>query len=103
LAHDFSKLVNGESYRGIRRSGDDWKDLSLAMVPAFIPEGFSGEQTRGVWRLIDLVWSYRFIFGAQRDESATRQSANVPKGTSIGIPTSAIPGESRSLPPLLAR
>jgi DNA-binding transcriptional regulator LsrR (DeoR family) len=55
LAHDLGEIVNGEKYTA----------PSLAMVPAFIPEGFSNEEINGVWKLIGLVKSYDAIFGKQ--------------------------------------
>jgi DNA-binding transcriptional regulator LsrR (DeoR family) len=53
LAHDLGQIVNGDSYNA----------PSLAMVPAFIPEGFSKSEVSGVWKLIGLVRSYGMIFG----------------------------------------
>ena len=52
LARELGNIVNGEQYNA----------PSLAMVPAFIPEGFSKQETDGVWKLIELVRSYDSIF-----------------------------------------
>jgi hypothetical protein len=44
------------------------------MVPAFIPEGFTAAQLKGIWKLIGLVPSYKEIFGARgRSGRKTRQ------------------------------
>lgn len=53
LAHDLGNIVNGSDYNA----------PSLAMVPAFIPEGFTRDEIRGVRKLIGLVKSYDLIFG----------------------------------------
>lgn len=53
IAHELGIIVNGDSYNA----------RSLAMVPAFVPDGFTREQTAGVWRLIGLVKSHAGIFG----------------------------------------
>jgi hypothetical protein len=55
LAHDLGQIINGEGYNA----------PSLAMVPAFIPEGFTAQELQGVWKLIRLVGSYNQIFGQQ--------------------------------------
>lgn len=53
LAHDLGKIINGKSYDA----------LSLSMVPAFLPEGFTKNEIQGLWKLIGLVKSYGVIFG----------------------------------------
>jgi DNA-binding transcriptional regulator LsrR (DeoR family) len=55
LATDLGRAANGDGYHA----------RSIAMVPAFIPEGFTAAQLRGVWKLIGLVPSYKEIFGAR--------------------------------------
>lgn len=44
-------------------TGNDRKALSLGMVPAFIPDGFSKAELDGVWKLIELVEAYQTILG----------------------------------------
>jgi DNA-binding transcriptional regulator LsrR (DeoR family) len=53
LARDLGIIVNGDQYDA----------PSLAMVPAFIPDGFRRHERDGVWKLIELVRSYDDIFG----------------------------------------
>jgi DNA-binding transcriptional regulator LsrR (DeoR family) len=53
IAHELGIIINGDAYNA----------RSLAMVPAFVPDGFSPSQTAGVWRLIGLVKSHAEIFG----------------------------------------
>jgi|HubBroStandDraft_6_1064221.scaffolds.fasta_scaffold262730_1 DNA-binding transcriptional regulator LsrR (DeoR family) len=53
LAAELGRIANGGEYHA----------RSIAMVPAFIPEGFTAAQLRGVWKLIGLVPSYNEIFG----------------------------------------
>jgi len=48
---------------GIAVNGDQYDAPSLAMVPAFIPDGFRRHEREGAWKLIELVKSYRDIFG----------------------------------------
>jgi DNA-binding transcriptional regulator LsrR (DeoR family) len=72
LARDLAVLVNGEKVTG----GDDEHEdvLSLAMVPAFIPDGFDKHEQVGVRRLIDLVKAYEDIFGRHHAETTPRAS-----------------------------
>ncbi len=44
-------------------NGSNRQTLSLSMVPAFIPGGFTKTQLEGVWKLIGLVKAYSQIFG----------------------------------------
>src|SRR5271167_1442262 len=60
LARDLGIIVNGDQYDA----------RSLAMVPAFIPDGFKEHERDGVWKLIELVQSYDDIFGPHPDGSA---------------------------------
>jgi DNA-binding transcriptional regulator LsrR (DeoR family) len=53
IAHVLGQVINGEKYYA----------RSLAMVPAFVPEGFEPKEVAGVWRLIGLVKSHAEIFG----------------------------------------
>ena len=53
IAHELGVIINGESYNA----------RSIAMVPAFVPDGFTPAQTSGVWRLIGLVKKHAEIFG----------------------------------------
>lgn len=63
LAHDLGVIINGEQYNA----------LSLGMVPAFIPEGFTKQELQGIRKLIGLVRSYDQIFG-QRDTRCPEES-----------------------------
>jgi hypothetical protein len=47
------------------------------MVPAFIPEGFTEQELRGVWNLIGLVKSYDQIFGQQNSEKSLAKSLDM--------------------------
>ena len=58
LADELGRLANGEKY----------VSRSIGMVPAFIPEGFTKAELNGVKKLIDLVKSYREIFGEHKEE-----------------------------------
>lgn len=65
---------------GRAANGDDYHGRSVAMVPAFIPEGFTAAELRGVWRLIGLVPSYYEIFGPRgpsRHRKAKPLAANL--------------------------
>ena len=53
LARELGIVVNGEAYDA----------PSLAMVPAFVPDRFRDYERNGVWKLIELVKSYKTIFG----------------------------------------
>jgi DNA-binding transcriptional regulator LsrR (DeoR family) len=53
IAHAFGQAVNGEKYNA----------RSLAMVPAFVPDGFTKSELAAVWKLIGLVQSHADIFG----------------------------------------
>lgn len=55
LTAELGRILNGAAYNA----------RSIAMVPAFIPDGFSAAELRGVWKLIELVPSYNEIFGAR--------------------------------------
>jgi len=59
LANELAKCVNGEAHTA----------LSISMVPAFIPQGFTKAQLEGVWKLIRLVDAYDQIFAAARKET----------------------------------
>lgn len=65
LARELGILVNGELYDA----------PSLAMVPAFVPDRFRAYERDGVWKLIELVKSYKAIFGLHHGEQAAPQSA----------------------------
>ena len=57
LAHELGSAVNGDAYDA----------LSIAMVPAFVPERFPRSEINGVWHLIELVESYHRIFGPHQN------------------------------------
>lgn len=57
LAAELGRIVNGDNYHA----------RSIAMVPAFIPDGFSATELKGVWKLIGLVPSFKEIFGPSVD------------------------------------
>jgi DNA-binding transcriptional regulator LsrR (DeoR family) len=61
LAHELGRIVNGDEYNA----------ESVAMVPAFIPDGFTSQEVQGVWRLIGLVKSYNRIFGPPQGRAST--------------------------------
>jgi DNA-binding transcriptional regulator LsrR (DeoR family) len=65
LAHDLGNIINGENYNA----------PSLAMVPAFVPEGFASQELEGVWKLIKLVESYNQIFGPQDSSRSEKPMA----------------------------
>jgi len=67
LAFELGRIVNSPSYHA----------PSLAMVPAFVPEGFSRGQIDGVWRLIGLVDSYRQVFGPHPSGTARQRQADL--------------------------
>ena len=56
IAHELGVVINGDSYNA----------RSLAMVPAFLPDGFREQEIAGVWRLIGLVRSHAEIFGPHK-------------------------------------
>jgi DNA-binding transcriptional regulator LsrR (DeoR family) len=56
LAESLERLMNGKVV----------SNLSLSMVPAFIPCGFTECQLEGVWKLIGLVKAHEQIFGARK-------------------------------------
>jgi DNA-binding transcriptional regulator LsrR (DeoR family) len=64
IAHELGVIINGESYNA----------RSIAMVPAFVPDGFTPAQISGVWRLMGLVKNHAEIFG-QHNSAKTSQSA----------------------------
>ena len=64
LARDLGIVVNGGQYDA----------PSLRMVPAFIPDRFRQYEKDGVWKLIELVQSYRNIFGPRRNGHVARQA-----------------------------
>jgi predicted transcriptional regulator len=68
LAFELGKIINQRDYHA----------PSLAMVPAFIPEQFSEAEIAGVWKLIELVQSYRQIFGPHPDEKAVPPESTPP-------------------------
>lgn len=63
LVSDLGRAVNGAEYHA----------RSLAMVPAFIPEGFTEAELRGVWKLIGLVPSYNDVFGSRRSRGRNKE------------------------------
>lgn len=65
LPNSFSSSTLCEQL-GIAVNGPQYRAKSLSMIPAFVPDGFSDERRAGVEDLIDLVESYREIFGSLR-------------------------------------
>jgi DNA-binding transcriptional regulator LsrR (DeoR family) len=75
LARDLGIIVNGDQYDA----------PSLAMVPAFIPDGFQKYEKDGVWKLIELVKSYHEIFGPHRNGSAGAPAAKRAAPLAMGL------------------
>jgi len=77
LARDLGLLANGDKYDA----------PSLAMVPAFVPDGFQKYEREGVWRLIELVKAYHDIFGPHDAGSAVarRVARSVPKAMKLDM------------------
>jgi DNA-binding transcriptional regulator LsrR (DeoR family) len=75
LARDLSVLVNGDKLTGSNLNSHSSEVLSLAMVPAFIPDAFAKPQQVGVRRLINLVRAYEDIFGRHQTGRPTRLRA----------------------------
>ena len=69
LCDQLGKAINGLHYRA----------RSLSMVPAFVPDGFTEERRAGVEDLIDLVESYREIFGSLRSRRAGTAASGLRK------------------------
>lgn len=48
---------------------DEPPQLSLALLPAFVPAEFTSAEQRAIWKLIDKIEAYREIFGKKSAQS----------------------------------
>jgi len=89
LARDLGLLANGDKYDA----------PSLAMVPAFVPDGFRKYEKEGVWRLIELVQAYLDIFGPHENGSAdTRRTArSTPKALTLDMILTSVGSHDKPL------
>jgi len=95
LARDLAVLVNGERLAGDDDGNEDV--LSLAMVPAFIPDEFDKREQDGVRRLIDLVKAYEDIFGRHQTDTRTRISRTTPKAMDMDMVLTSVASRERPL------
>ena len=88
LARDLGLLAN--------RSGYD--ALSLAMVPAFVPDEFQSHEREGVWSLIELVKAYHQIFGPHtKGRAVARSSRSIPKAMNLDMILTSVGSSDKPL------
>jgi hypothetical protein len=75
LARELGIAVNGEAYDA----------PSLAMVPAFVPDRFRDYERDGVWKLSELVKSYKTIFGLHNNGHGALHAAGHTTPTALHL------------------
>ena len=89
LARELGAAVNGPTYEA----------PSLAMVPAFIPDGFEEAERDGVRKLIELVKDYLDIFGhfPGANPSSRRSRRAIPKAEELDMILTSVGSSDRPL------